>query len=80
MLSGAASPGETALILGASEVSVTPPHNWPAKGASPRRSHNTRKANLFEDEDIDGVIDLSVENLRDGLRDQVYANGGEGVM
>ena len=79
---GRLAPGETALILGASGgVGYAAAQLAKAKGAKVLAGLTTPgKADLFEDEDIDGVIDLSVENLRDGLRDQVYAtNGGEGV-
>lgn len=79
---GRLAPGETALILGASGgVGYAAAQLAKAKGAKVLAGLTTPgKADLFEDEDIDGVIDLSVENLRDGLRDQVYAtNDGEGV-
>ena len=74
--------GETALILGASGgVGYACVQLAKAKGAKVLAGLTSpAKADLFTDDDIDGVIDLSVDNLRDGLRDQVYAaTGGEGA-
>lgn len=74
--------GETALILGASGgVGYASVQLAKAKGAKVLAGLTTpAKASLFAADEIDGVIDLSVDNLRDGLREQVYAlTGGEGV-
>jgi NADPH:quinone reductase len=74
--------GETALVLGASGgVGYACVQLAKAKGARVLAGLTTPdKADLFAPNDIDGVIDLSVDNLRDGLRDQVYAaTGGEGA-
>jgi NADPH2:quinone reductase len=79
---GRLQPGETALVLGATGgVGYACVQLAKAKGAKVLAGLTTpAKADLFAPEDVDGVIDLSVENLRDGLRDQVYAlTGGEGA-
>ncbi len=79
---GRLQPGEIALVLGATGgVGYACVQLAKAKGAKVLAGLTTpAKADLFAPEDIDGVIDLSVENLRDGLRDQVYAlTGGEGA-
>lgn len=76
---GRLQPGETALVLGASGgVGYACVQLAKAKGARVLAGLTTpAKADLFNDEDIDGVIDLSVDNLRDGLRDQVFAQTGK---
>tara|TARA_Y100001934_G_scaffold283839_1_gene407785 strand:- start:13209 stop:14204 length:996 start_codon:yes stop_codon:yes gene_type:complete len=79
---GRLKPGETALILGASGgVGYASVQLAKAKGATVLAGLTTpAKADLFDDGNIDGIIDLSVSNLRENIRDQVYAaNGGKGV-
>jgi len=74
--------GETALILGASGgVGYASVQLAKAKGAKVLAGLTTiAKASIFSDEDIDGVVDLSVDNLRDGLREQVFSlTDGVGV-
>ena len=74
--------GETALILGASGgVGYASVQLAKARGAKVLAGLTTpAKASLFDADEIDGVVDLSVENLRDGLRDQVHAlTDGNGV-
>jgi NADPH2:quinone reductase len=74
--------GETALVLGASGgVGYACVQLAKAKGARVLAGLTTLdKADLFTKDDIDGIIDLSIDNLRDGLRDQVYAvTSGEGA-
>ena len=74
--------GETALILGASGgVGYASVQLAKAQGAKVLAGLTTpAKASLFDADEIDGVVDLSVENLRDGLRGQVHAlTDGNGV-
>lgn len=67
--------GETAVILGASGgVGYACVQLAKAKGAKVLAGlTGFEKSDLFSADDVDGVIDLSVNNLHDGLRDQVYA-------
>ena len=79
---GRLTPGETAFILGASGgVGYASVQLAKAKGATVLAGLTTpAKADLFDDSDISSIIDLSVSNLREDIRDQVYAaNGGKGV-
>ena len=79
---GRLTPGETAFILGASGgVGFASVQLAKAKGATVLAGLTTpAKADLFDAGDISGIIDLSVSNLRENIRDQVYAaNGGKGV-
>ena len=79
---GRLTPGETAFILGASGgVGYASVQLAKAKGATVLAGLTTpAKADLFDDGNIDGIIDLSVSNLLENMRDQVYAaNGGKGV-
>lgn len=74
--------GETVLVLGATGgVGYAAVQLAKAMGARVLAGISSpEKASLFGDGDIDGVIDLSAEDLRDDLRRQVYqANGGKGV-
>jgi NADPH2:quinone reductase len=79
---GRLQPGETVLILGATGgVGMAAVQLAKAMGAKVLAGVSTAaKASLARDAGADAIIDLSVDNLRDALRDQVYAaNGGAGA-
>ena len=79
---GRLAPGETVLVLGATGgVGYAAVQLAKAMGAKVLAGISSpEKASLFEDGEVDGVIDLSAEDLRDDLRRQVYeANHGMGV-
>ncbi|HTK12899.1 MAG TPA: NADPH:quinone oxidoreductase family protein [Xanthobacteraceae bacterium] len=74
--------GETVLVLGATGgVGLAAIQLAKAMGAKVLAGVSTpAKAQLVRDAGADAIIDLSVENLRDALRDQVHdATGGQGA-
>lgn len=74
--------GESVLILGATgSVGLAAVQLAKAFGARVIAGVSSmRKAEIVRNAGADEVVDLSVNNLRDGLRAQVYAvNGGKGV-
>lgn len=74
--------GESVLILGATgSVGLAAVQLAKAFGARVIAGVSSmEKAAIVRDAGADEVVDLSVENLRDGLRDQLHAvNGGKGV-
>jgi len=75
-------PGENVLVLGSTGgVGLAAVQLAKAMGAKVLAGvSNASKAPLALDAGADDVIDLASDNLRDALRDQVYAkNGGKGV-
>jgi NADPH2:quinone reductase len=74
--------GESVLILGATgSVGLAAVQLAKAFGARVIAGVSSMsKADIVRNAGADEVVDLSVDNLRDGLREQVYAvNGGNGV-
>lgn len=74
--------GETVLVLGATgAVGLAAIQLAKAFGARVLAAVSSiGKADMVTAAGADGVVDLSVENLRDGLRDQIYAlTDGRGV-
>jgi NADPH:quinone reductase len=74
--------GESVLVLGATGgvglASIQLAKAWRAKVLA--GVANPAKASLARDAGADAVIDLSKENLRDSLREQVFQNnGGKGI-
>lgn len=79
---GRLKPGETVLVLGATgAVGLATVQLAKAKGAKVLAGVSSMaKAGPVQDAGADHIIDLSVANLRDGLRDQVLAaNAGVGA-
>jgi NADPH2:quinone reductase len=74
--------GESVLVLGGTGgVGLAAIQLAKAMGAKVFAGVSTAsKAPLARDAGADEIVDLSVDNLRDGLREQVFArNGGQGV-
>lgn len=74
--------GESVLVLGSTGgVGLAAVQLAKAMGAKVLAGiSNTAKAPLARDAGADEIVDLSVDNLRDALREQIYAkNGGKGV-
>ncbi len=79
---GGFKPGETVLVLGATGgVGMAAIQLVKALGGTALAGVSTMsKADAARQAGADHIIDLSVENLRDGLRDQVHAaTGGQGA-